>query len=219
MSKHTDVGTVEWDQQLQLLLFAYRSSVQESTRESPFFLLYGRDPRLPTGTELDTARTEYLVDVDDYRTELVMSMAKAKKIALENICRAQRKQKQFYDRHAGEAKFKVGERVMVYMPGEVSGNKWKIARPYHGPYRILSVTPTNADVQLVENQGEPALFVAISRLRRCYPELPDTSWTGTKKRRRFPATKKDLPPQLVRQEGPVTRAMAKAQAQAQEQEN
>ena len=37
---------------------------------------------------------------------------------------------------------------MVYMPGDVSGKKWKIARPYHGPYRILSVTPTNAEVQL-----------------------------------------------------------------------
>ena len=86
ISKHTDAGAVEWDQQLQLLLFAYQSMVQESTRESPFFLLYGRDPRLPTGTELDTVKAEYLVDMDDYRTELVVSMAKAKKIALENIC-------------------------------------------------------------------------------------------------------------------------------------
>ena len=59
--------------------------------------------------------------MDDYRTELVMSMAKAKKIALENICQARRKQKQFYDCHAGEAKYQVGERVMAYMPGEVSG--------------------------------------------------------------------------------------------------
>ena len=85
-------------------------------------------------------------------------MAKAKKIALENICRAQRKQKKFYDRHSGEAKYQVGERVMVYMPGEVSGKKWKIARPYHGPYRILSVTPTNAEVQLIESPAEPSLW-------------------------------------------------------------
>ena len=50
ISKHTDTGALEWDQQIQLLLFAYRSMVQESTRESPFFLLYGRDLRLPTGS-------------------------------------------------------------------------------------------------------------------------------------------------------------------------
>ena len=157
ISKHTDAGTLEWDQQLQLLLFAYRSMVQESTRESPFFLLYGRDPRLTTGTELEDVRTEYLVDMDDYKTELVVSMAKANKIALENIRQAQRKQKEFYDHHSGESSYRVGERVMVYMPGEVSGKRWKIARPYHGPYRVLSPTPTNAEVRLIENPSEPSL--------------------------------------------------------------
>ena len=221
ISKHTDAGTVEWDQQLQLLLFAYRSMVQESTRESPFFLLYGRDPRLPTGTQLDGARTEYLVDMDDYRTELVMSMAKAKKIALENICRAQRKQKEFYDRHSGETTYHVGERVMVYMPGTVSGKRWKIARPYHGPYRVINITPTNAEVQLVENPVEPSIFVALSRLRRCYPELPNTSWTGGKKYKRAKSRSvinrsdvdRDIPVQPIRREGPVTRAMARTQAE------
>ena len=38
-------GTV--DKQLPMLLFASRSTVQDSTKESPFFLLYGRDPHLP----------------------------------------------------------------------------------------------------------------------------------------------------------------------------
>ena len=48
---------------------------------------------------------------------------------------------------------------------------WKLARPYHGPFRILSVTPMNAEVQLIEKPGDPSLFVAIDRLRRCYPEI------------------------------------------------
>ena len=39
--------SVKWDKQLPLFLFAYRTTIQESTRESPFSLLYGRDPRLP----------------------------------------------------------------------------------------------------------------------------------------------------------------------------
>ena len=42
----------DWDAHLPYLLFAYRVSVQESTKESPFFLLYGRDPRIPTETAL-----------------------------------------------------------------------------------------------------------------------------------------------------------------------
>ena len=31
----------DWDVQLPYVLFAYRASMQESTRDSPFFLLYG----------------------------------------------------------------------------------------------------------------------------------------------------------------------------------
>jgi len=41
MSKSSDGKILKWDQQLQALLFAYRSMVQESTKERPFFLLYG----------------------------------------------------------------------------------------------------------------------------------------------------------------------------------
>ena len=55
--------------------------------------------------------------------------------------------------------------MMVYVLGDVLGKNWKLARPYHGPYRILSITPTNAEVQLIKNPEESSLFVAISRLR------------------------------------------------------
>ena len=41
-----------WDLKLPYVLFAYRSSPQESTQQSPFFLLYGRDPNLPTPADL-----------------------------------------------------------------------------------------------------------------------------------------------------------------------
>ena len=37
----------DWDQHLLFVLFAYQASQQTSTLESPFYLLYGRDPHLP----------------------------------------------------------------------------------------------------------------------------------------------------------------------------
>lgn len=37
----------EWENYLDSVLFAYRTSKQASTKFSPFFLLYGREPRLP----------------------------------------------------------------------------------------------------------------------------------------------------------------------------
>lgn len=89
---------VEWDKQLPYLLFAYRSVVQELTKESPFYLLYDRDPRLPTSTLLEQSRTTYFVDAEDYWTELVTNLKKARELALQSITQAQEKQQTFYDR-------------------------------------------------------------------------------------------------------------------------
>ena len=38
----------EWDTRLPYVLFAYRTTPQESTRYSPYYLLYGREAALPT---------------------------------------------------------------------------------------------------------------------------------------------------------------------------
>lgn len=45
--KMVDDQQNEWDKFLDLVFFAYRTSKQASSRFSPFFLLYGREPRLP----------------------------------------------------------------------------------------------------------------------------------------------------------------------------
>lgn len=92
IAKSVDVG-VEWDKQLPMLLFAYRSTIQESTRESPFFLVYGRDPRLPTISTMEPPRPEYTVDLDDYKSELVTCLVKAHEGAREQIKKAQVRQK------------------------------------------------------------------------------------------------------------------------------
>ena len=52
IAKSCDVRDRDWDIYLPYLLFAYRVSAQESTRESPFFLMYGRDARIPTDSIL-----------------------------------------------------------------------------------------------------------------------------------------------------------------------
>ena len=36
-----------WDEYLPFVLFAYRTSVQSSVLETPFYLMHGRDPNLP----------------------------------------------------------------------------------------------------------------------------------------------------------------------------
>ena len=67
----------DWDKQLPYLLFAYRANVQDSTKESPFFLLYGRDPRIPNESALNSPSSPYMVDSEDYKSELTSSLSGA----------------------------------------------------------------------------------------------------------------------------------------------
>ena len=46
----------DWDTKPPYVLFAYRVCCHESTQESPFYFLYGRDPRLPSFAVLNPQR-------------------------------------------------------------------------------------------------------------------------------------------------------------------
>ena len=142
-------------------------------------------------------------------------MSDAWALAHQNIKLAQVKQKTQYNKHSKETKLKVGDRVMVYMSGEVKGKAWKFARPYHGLYRLLSLTPTNAEVRLVDRPSEKSKFVPLDRVRSCHPEMTDTVWTGHRLKRRCKPTSKAAKPARAAMQrdapvrtGPVTRSMA-----------
>ena len=72
LSKTTDSGDQDWGLKLPFILFAYRATPQASTGESPFFLLYGRDPlygkesQLPTEAALSPPVDREPFALDDY---------------------------------------------------------------------------------------------------------------------------------------------------------
>ena len=72
---------------------------------------------------------------------------------------------------------------MVFMPIETQGRDWKLAHPYHTPYRVLNVTPTSVEISLIDKPKDPSIFVSLDRVTPCYSELGDCSWTGRKKRK------------------------------------
>ena len=127
LSKTTSHTRRDWDERLPYVLFAYRTSVQPSTGESPFFLLYGRDARLPTEDALSSELNRGIIDVDDYRTEIVTKLQEAWALAHDSIKKAQASQKKQYDRSARPEEFKVGDRVFVYMPAVKIGPAYKLA--------------------------------------------------------------------------------------------
>ena len=161
----------DWDERLPYVLFAYRASMQASTMESPFYLLYGRDPRLPCEQTLTppVARTD--ICIDDYKSETTLRLQDAWELARANVKKAQRRQKAQHDKHSRKPPFKVGDRVFLFMPAIRSGKAYKFACPYKGPYRILQLYPNGAELKLIERPHDPGIRVALNRLRCCPKEI------------------------------------------------
>ena len=213
IAKSCDIKERDWDDHLPFLLFAYRVSAQESTKESPFFLMHGRDPRMPTETLLTFDRSPYAIDTDDYKVDLCSSLSAAWKLARVNIEKAQASQKSYYDRSSESVDLKPGDRVMVFMPAERQGKTWKLSRPFHGPYRVLHVTDTNVEVRLIDRPEDDTIFVHLNRVRRCYPQQGDAVWKGPRDKRRKRKQKPVNSPQetdnVQHYTGPVTRSRAR----------
>ena len=132
LAKTVEVGGADWDVRLPYVLFSYRSSLQESTQESPFYLLYGRDPQLPV-EEMLVPQERASIEIGGYTEEVTKRMSDAWETARQQVQKAQKRQKQNHDRNARPATFSSGDRVFVYMPAKTTGKTRKFARPYHGP--------------------------------------------------------------------------------------
>ena len=124
LAKTVEKNGRDWDRHLPYVLFAYRTSVQASTRESPFFLMYGRDARLPTATEVTAPTQHDLVDLSDFGESLMTSLSEARELAWKSIQSSQKKQKQNHDKKAKDI-FRVGRRIFLYKPAVKRGKAYK----------------------------------------------------------------------------------------------
>ena len=111
LQKLVNENQEDWDQLLDNVLFAYRTSRQASTKYTPFFLMYEHEARLPIDI------TQPKPEEDDIPQELTLDERVKKMIAFQkemhdkacdNVVKAQEKQNQHYDaKHNGRTELKV----------------------------------------------------------------------------------------------------------------
>ena len=135
LSMYVSKTQKDWDEYIPLILFAYRTSVSETTGDSPFYLLYGREPRLPLDTKL-LQPSDLSTSISEHRRKIVEKIEIAQQLAKENIQRTQQSMKSYYDRKAKDVDFEVGDRVWVFSPKSKKGLSRKLAHNWHGPFRI-----------------------------------------------------------------------------------
>ena len=114
--KYINADQNDWDENLESVLFSYRTNVHATTKYTPFFLMYGREAVLPIQLQTGNADNDHtLVTITDieseaqkYATQLDMTSTEAFVKVASNIQNAQTKQKFYYDRKHSQAEFQLG---------------------------------------------------------------------------------------------------------------
>ena len=180
LSKIVSKGGRDWDDQLGAVLFAYRTAPHTSTGMTPFSLVYGRDPRVPTSLNFYQPVYSTPVLETEFAKELFQDLREARKLAQRNIKKAQHQQKQNYDKSAVEPTIKVDDLVMLKVEP-----RFKLDQTYKGPYRVMEVTSTNAVIRPVHDPLAEPWNVSLQRLSKCSVELAaGTPWFGHGKSRK-----------------------------------
>ena len=95
------------------VVHAYNCTKSDSTGYSPFYLLFGRTPRLPVDLIFGTSLEEASVTHTEYVDKWKFAMKEAYSLALRNTSNSATDGKQQYDRKVRFSKLQPGERMLV----------------------------------------------------------------------------------------------------------
>ena len=104
-----------WRDYLNKMVHAYNCTRHSTTGYSPFFLLYGRSPRLPIDLILKTStdQTPNQGDYPSYAAKWKKVMREAYQIASKRALSSQERSKQTYDKRVRHTVLEPGDRVLV----------------------------------------------------------------------------------------------------------
>ncbi|KAL0152835.1 hypothetical protein M9458_051856, partial [Cirrhinus mrigala] len=129
----------KWPQMLQQLTFCYNCTEHETTSFAPFYLMFGRVPRLPVDVLFQNVLlNEDVVDYKDFVSKLRKDLREAAHIAQMNTLKEQERHGKLYNRKVKGCPLTVGDRVLVANRGEKGrrkvADKWESS-----PYEVMTV--------------------------------------------------------------------------------
>lgn len=129
----------DWDENIEEILFSYRTMVHSTTKKTPFEIMFGRIPMPEMNGITD----------DDSHFENTVSKLKELRHAIEkdvkeNIAKSQDKQKlRFHMRKTNEISkngIKGGDEVLLFNSRKANRKGSKLEKTWLGPYVVTNVT-------------------------------------------------------------------------------
>ena len=159
-------NTLCWASFIQPLCLAYNASVHATTGFSPFYLMFGREARLPVDLTFGSTSQETL-SPNDYVHKLQKSLDYAYGLVRDTLGDVQMRQKTLYDKKVHGEPYVVGDRVWLYSSVVPKNSHRKLHHPWTGPYTISEkLSDVNYRIQLTSNPQKTSI-VHFDRLKHC----------------------------------------------------
>jgi hypothetical protein len=149
----------DWVEALDLHALAYNASFHRAIHNTPYFLNFGRDPRLPIDNRLGVTESVRLREFG--RTRAVDAAAVLAWTAA-RLAETQSAMKERYDSHQRDVSVRPGDLVLLREEGQIP----KSAPRWSGPFRVAKVSVSGLEVDVHPLYRPTAIFtVALQRLR------------------------------------------------------
>lgn len=147
-----------WDKFVFSTCFAFNTSLNPITGFSPYYLMFGRDPRLPTDIFHSSTYNEFKHDMNIYNIQHTNHLRTAYDIVRKKLEEEAVKTKFRWDKSIkGHTVFLPGDEVLMYQPqlNKISGEEdhsQQFKRRWKGPLKVISRKhQDNQDVYLVQD--------------------------------------------------------------------
>ena len=143
----------DWKDNLRQLCYAYNTSVHSTTGHTPFFLMFGRQARLPIDLAFQLP-SDQPVYHSHYVNQLQNTSRDSYKQVREKLGHNLQRQKEIYDRKAHGHPFKKGDLVWLFNSVIPRGQHKKLHRPWSGPYTIVKkLSETTYQIQQSQHRS------------------------------------------------------------------
>lgn len=142
----------QWSQHVPYLVHAYNSTRSDATGYSPYFLMFGREARLPVDLCFGTSQDKSVESHSRYISKLKEDLLQAYKLASETADKVHEKNKTAYDKRVGFQSLEVGDRVLLKNWGLKGKHKLQ-TRWSPIPYQVVGKMPNLPVFQIRKEDG------------------------------------------------------------------
>uniref|UniRef100_A0A914NH21 RNA-directed DNA polymerase n=2 Tax=Meloidogyne TaxID=189290 RepID=A0A914NH21_MELIC len=183
LAKYINPNEPNFDEFLDAAAFCYNTSVHETTKETPFFLVFGRDPIFSIDQIMDNSISSLpqFTDLSDFKTRLVLSLRKAWISAAEATKQAQDKSKTQYDKHSRPQIIAIGDRVLLRNYTGKPGTSQKFHLPWKGLFRVIDADDIHATIISCTSPQSKPQRVHLNQIKKFIgPEITTPALTAPK---------------------------------------